>query len=56
MSPDITMCKGDDCPKRDKCYRYLAEPEPHMQSYFLTPPNIDGVECDSFWEIDGNDV
>ena len=24
--PDITMCVNDDCPLRETCYRYMAEP------------------------------
>ena len=25
MCPDITMCKDEDCPYKDKCYRFVAK-------------------------------
>jgi hypothetical protein len=46
--PDISMCKGTDCPKKEQCYRYTAEPDSHWQSYFTSPPTKDG-ECGYFW-------
>lgn len=30
--PDITMCTGGECPKRDECYRHRARPA-NRQSY-----------------------
>lgn len=36
--PDITMCKGEGCPKKDLCYRHTAKPTPHWQSYFVKAP------------------
>ncbi len=47
--PDITMCKGKDCPLKDKCYRHRATPTPHWQSYFVDSPIKDG-KCEHFWE------
>lgn len=46
--PDITMCSGKDCPFRDKCYRYTAEPDEYWQAYFSEPPIKDG-KCDYYW-------
>lgn len=49
--PDITMCNGDDCTKREACYRYTAMPH-ERQSYFVDPPFVfvaDGIKCDHFW-------
>ena len=34
---DISKCKGNDCPLKDKCYRYNATPSDY-QSYFQYPP------------------
>jgi len=48
--PDITMCHGLECPKKEKCYRYKAIPG-MMQSYFTNPPYKEN-ECDNFWEIE----
>jgi hypothetical protein len=35
---DITMCEGQDCPLRESCYRYTAQPNPFRQAYFLKEP------------------
>lgn len=50
--PDITMCKGVNCPKSLKCYRYTANPSRHGgQSYFTdTPFDIQKDDCDYFWK------
>ena len=57
--PDITMCKGEDCPVKEYCYRYTAVPTPQWQSYFVEPPfircdkcgldkKIKGIHCSNF--------
>lgn len=46
---DITMCKGNNCPLKNNCQRYIAKASTY-QSYFVDPPYIDD-ECDMFWEI-----
>ena len=33
MSPDITMCSNEDCPKKLDCYRFTAPPDQYWQSY-----------------------
>jgi hypothetical protein len=40
--PDITMCPGDGCTKKDTCYRHTAEPNPYRQSWFFESPWEDG--------------
>lgn len=50
--PDISMCTGGDCPMSDMCYRFLATPEPLMQTYFLDPPVKPSGRCDYYWEVD----
>ncbi len=47
MSPDITMCKGTNCPVKESCYRYTAKPS-NYQSWFMETPFNDG-ECDMYW-------
>lgn len=52
--PDITMCPGGDCPKRNRCYRYKAEPNEHRQSYFSGLPieikdNGKYGDCEYYW-------
>lgn len=49
--PDITMCSGQDCPLKEKCYRYKATPSKYQQSYFSDPP-CNGDKCDYFMPID----
>lgn len=46
--PDITMCKGNNCPYKEGCYRYTAKPDKLAQSYFVNPPIKDG-KCDHYW-------
>ncbi len=48
--PDITMCKDNDCPIREKCYRYTAPPSKYRQSYFMESPREDG-KCDYQMEV-----
>ena len=48
--PDITMCRGDKCPLKNKCYRYTATPSEYWQSWFLEVPyNHKMEECEEFW-------
>lgn len=47
--PDISMCPGGNCPRKDSCYRYTATPSEWMQCYFAEPPvEVDGV-CQYYW-------
>lgn len=52
---DITMCDNFTCNLRDKCYRYMAEPDEYNQSYSLFSPTINiktkEMECDYFLTI-----
>lgn len=45
--PDITMCEGKECPIKNQCYRYTANPSDY-QSYFAESP-WDGEKCEMFW-------
>ena len=49
---DITLCKNELCPKRKKCYRFMAIPDT-IQSYseFNHIP-----ECEYFEEIDDREI
>lgn len=45
---DISMCKNLNCPLRESCYRFLAEP-----SYYQTYAGFeykDG-DCDHYWPV-----
>ena len=48
---DITMCKGDGCIIRDKCYRYTGPVNPYKQSVFS--PIMMGKPCKHFWDNTG---
>lgn len=51
--PDITMCNGNGCPKKDSCYRFTAKPNELWQSYFMDIPYKDN-DCDSYWSVKDN--
>jgi len=54
--PDITMCKGDGCKLKDKCYRFTANANPHYQSYFTDLPLNDDGSCDYFYPYAGRTI
>ena len=31
--PDLSMCANEACNMKEKCYRYMAEPNPYRQAY-----------------------
>ena len=48
--PDITMCRNQFCPIKDRCYRWTAEPNPRWQSYaWFKEPN-GSEKCLNFLE------
>lgn len=47
--PDITMCKGTNCPQKEQCYRFTAKANDLWQSYFVEPP-IKDDKCDMYWD------
>ena len=49
--PDITICKGDNCPIKETCYRFTATPSKWGQSYFVEAPIKEDKTCDYFMEI-----
>jgi hypothetical protein len=56
--PDIAMCEGIDCPWKERCYRFTAEPSEY-QSYFSKPPGQMVEElftCDYFWGPTQEDI
>lgn len=48
--PDIAMCADQDCPSRQRCYRFTAQPS-FAQAYgsFTREPGAD--RCASFWPV-----
>ncbi len=45
--PDITKCKGTDCPLKEQCYRYTAKDDEY-QAFLVEVPYKDG-KCEMFW-------
>lgn len=46
--PDITMCEGTGCPRKESCHRFAAKPSEY-QSYFVTPPVKEDGKCEMYW-------
>lgn len=46
--PDITMCEGTGCPRKESCHRFTAKPSEY-QSYFVTPPVKEDGKCEMYW-------
>jgi hypothetical protein len=53
--PDISMCYDQDCPNREKCYRFMATPDKPYQSYFAISPRNQN-ECEYFIPHDSTNV
>ena len=49
MMPDITMCPGAGCNKKDTCYRHTATPTKPYQVQKQYGPE----DCTHYWPIDG---
>ena len=47
---DITMCRGEGCERRFACYRFVAVPNEHWQSYFVKSPIKNG-SCKHFMKL-----
>jgi hypothetical protein len=52
--PDITMCKGIDCPMKESCHRFTSKPDEY-QSYFTESPVKDG-KCEMYWGDAAQDI
>ena len=50
--PDITMCMEHACPRRMTCYRYMAKPNPHWQSYYKAE-SVDWEHCKDYIPMKG---
>ena len=50
IMPDISKCKGTDCPLKESCYRYTAIDSEYRQSYFMKAPyNKEEDKCNHYW-------
>lgn len=54
--PDIAMCTGGTCPRKQKCYRYIAVPDEYAQTYFSDPPVEPDGNCSHYWTTDRGEM
>lgn len=52
---DISMCCNQNCPKRSRCYRFMAVPS-ETQAYSYFEPDLEYNICPAFWEIEKGDI
>jgi len=45
---DITMCQNEDCPSKEKCFRYTAKALKY-QSYAVFAVPEGEKKCEFFW-------
>lgn len=50
--PDISMCNNRLCPSRIRCYRFMAIPSQHGQTYSYFVVNDFEGKCEYFWPIE----
>jgi hypothetical protein len=48
---DITKCPGNDCPVKNKCYRYTAPASMKHQYFWNIPGKTENNKftCDMYW-------
>ena len=52
MDHDITHCRGNDCPVKEQCYRYLAYKDINKPMLIsVTAPIYKNGSCELFWDI-----
>lgn len=54
--PDIAMCSDDKCPSRASCYRFVAVPSKHLQTWGRFQRPADAEKCAHYWPLDRPDV
>lgn len=52
--PDISKCKNESCPKKERCYRYTVPPSEFRQAYGSFAPDENGF-CLFFWPNEAGD-
>jgi hypothetical protein len=51
MPHDVTMCSGDDCPLRARCYRAVAVACARQDWLARAPFDAARGECSWFWDV-----
>lgn len=52
---DIAKCDGKECPYKENCYRYTAEADKLLQSWFIESPIKDN-KCDMYWGENAEEI
>jgi hypothetical protein len=53
--PDLTLCKGENCPQKNDCLRFRAKPD-LLQYYFNEVPYQEEFNmCDEFIQVEWHD-
>jgi hypothetical protein len=50
MPYDISMCGGDNCPKKQLCYRFTAEIVGRQDFFGNIPFDFSTNSCEMFWK------
>ena len=49
--PDLTMCPGQGCPLRNRCYRFRAQAFGRQDYFGRLPFDAATGQCDEFWDL-----
>ena len=48
--PDYCACRGENCPKKNQCARYLMAWSTRQSVFASSPFKVD--KCEHFWDIE----
>ena len=54
--PDMAMCRDNECPIKERCYRYTAQPDKWNQVYGDFKYPKDAEKCDYFWSNENPNI
>ena len=61
MNYDITFCEGENCKRKEECYRYRellrfrADKDPNKKTYISMTKRTKTTECGLFWPEKGGE-
>jgi len=51
---EICKCEGENCPLKEKCYRFTSAPDLYQDYLIKAPYNIETQKCDLFLQLRKN--
>lgn len=51
MPADITLCPGGDCPLREGCFRFRAQPDARQDWFGSAPYDAVTGRCEQLWSL-----